>query len=1001
MSWNSRGSSQQKMQFMNHLVSTQIVGDKIPILCNQENFILKSNSYKIFQALPGFHCFTNPAIKDVQDRGRPKNGMFIAVPDSIKSFIQDVSPNHWRVQAVLIDSSVAKTLLINSCFPIDSREANENVELTETIEVIKSVIEANNCEAIVWVGDINSDFSRNTTHTKVVKEAVEDSGLLVCWDTFPVDFTCTYEREGTSFTSILDHMFMSEHLAANVMDAGVIHHHENSSDHEPVYSVLSSLTLSPSLSREVASEPRPSWKKASLEEKQMHQFVLDRKLEAIVVPTQISECEDLHCKLEEHIEAVDWFTTEVMEAIQSAGEETLPCPGSEKNKCRRSTPGFNEHVKQFKESSLFWSQVWKSAGCPLNTELHRVMKRARNKYHVEFKRCVKAENQIKKSKLLDACINGNGELFKEIKSMRKTKSKVAEEIDGVKNEIPNHFGNIYKELYNCVNDGEEIVKISEEVEQLITLESIKDVRKVTSDEVKKASYKLKPGKSDPAFTFSSDCVKVKSELLAEKTAVMIRSFLVHNHIPQFLLLSTLVPLVKDKLSSVNVSKNYRSVCITSLILKQVDWIILNLFGDALGFHDLQFAYQPGVSATMCTWAVLETINYFVDNGSEVFGCSMDKSKAFDRCKISLLFRKMMRNLSPVFLRLIIFMYVNQFSNVRWGSEVSSSFGIKNVVGQGKILAVFAFCYYCQDLFELLENSSFGCRINGVFAGAFGFSDDDIFLAPSALSLQKMLKVAEDYCENHGLKFSTDPIPRKSKTKCIAWLKDPRPLPQLQLCGNSLPWVNEIKHLGNMITNEKYIMKKDMEIKNGQFVFKSIEINQEFHFAAVETKLKVNEIYNASWFGSVLWDLFCPSSVKLESSWNRSVKIMMKLPYATHRGLIEPVSGRILLKRILLKRFLMMISSIRKSKKAVLKTILEVSELNTNSTTGHNLREIILLTGKSSIFDIEILDVATFPYHPLLKEEEWRLVLLEGLLEERESEGLDESGVEWLEFLCTD
>ena len=209
---------------------------------------------------------------------------------------------------------------------------------------------------------------------------------------------------------------------------------------------------------------------------------------------------------------------------------------------------------------------------------------------------------------------------------------------------------------------------------------------------------------------------------------------------------------------------------------------------------------------MCTWAVLETVNYFLDNGSEVFGCSMDKSKAFDLCQFSVLFRKMMRNLSLVFLRLIIFMYINQFCNVRWGSEVSSSFSIKNGVGQGKILAGFAYCYYCYDLFELLESSNFGCRINSVFTGAFGYSDDDIFLAPSVLSLQELLKIAETYCDSHGLKFSTDQIPKKPKTKCIAWLKEERTLLKLKLCGNTLPWVTTIKHLGNTMTNKKTYLK---------------------------------------------------------------------------------------------------------------------------------------------------------------------------------------------------
>ena len=67
------------MQFLQKLVYPCIVGSKIPIICNQENFLLRSNSYKIFQAVPGFHFFIKPAVKDVLDRGRPKNGMFIGI----------------------------------------------------------------------------------------------------------------------------------------------------------------------------------------------------------------------------------------------------------------------------------------------------------------------------------------------------------------------------------------------------------------------------------------------------------------------------------------------------------------------------------------------------------------------------------------------------------------------------------------------------------------------------------------------------------------------------------------------------------------------------------------------------------------------------------------------------------------------------------------------------------------------------------------------------------
>ena len=226
-----------------------------------------------------------------------------------------------------------------------------------------------------------------------------------------------------------------------------------------------------------------------------------------------------------------------------------------------------------------------------------------------------------------------------------------------------------------------------------------------------------------------------------------------------MLLSTLVPIIKDKLGSINMSKNYRSVCITSLILKQFDWIVISLFGETLGFHDLQFAYQPGVSANMCSWAVIETISYFLRNGSKVFGCSMDKSKAFDVCKFSVLFYKMSLKLSPIFLRLVIFMYIMQFSNIRFGGEVSASFTFSNGVGQGKILAGFAYCFYCYEFFDILKNSGYGCYVNSVYAGVYGYSDDDILLAPTHSALVEMIKLAEIYFSSHGLKFSTDPDPK--------------------------------------------------------------------------------------------------------------------------------------------------------------------------------------------------------------------------------------------------
>ena len=149
-----------------------------------------------------------------------------------------------------------------------------------------------------------------------------------------------------------------------------------------------------------------------------------------------------------------------------------------------------------------------------------------------------------------------------------------------------------------------------------------------------------------------------------------QGFLVHGHVTLILLLATLVPIIKDKLGSINVSKNYRSIAISSIFLKFIDWIFLILFGASFCLNDFQFAYQAGCSTTMCTWAVVETVDYFLRNGSEVFSCAMDMTAAFDLTLHSLLFRKMLKaGFPPIFLRLFIFVYVNSGCKCKVGWRI--------------------------------------------------------------------------------------------------------------------------------------------------------------------------------------------------------------------------------------------------------------------------------------------------------------------------------------------
>ena len=128
----------------------------------------------------------------------------------------------------------------------------------------------------------------------------------------------------------------------------------------------------------------------------------------------------------------------------------------------------------------------------------------------------------------------------------------------------------------------------------------------------------------------------------------------------------LSPIVKDPNGDISSSKNYRGIAISSLILKILDNCILLLFGHLLSNDDLQFGFQKASSTVQCTWAVQETISYYLNRSSDVYSCLLDFSKAFDKVNFAQLFKKLETRAVPaVLLRLVIYIYLNQSCFIRW------------------------------------------------------------------------------------------------------------------------------------------------------------------------------------------------------------------------------------------------------------------------------------------------------------------------------------------------
>ena len=101
--------------------------------------------------------------------------------------------------------------------------------------------------------------------------------------------------------------------------------------------------------------------------------------------------------------ASDGFLINLHGNIQEVSNICLPSniPFDEKKTpfvCRKT------EVLPFKDKALFWHLIWESAGKPINTELHMIMKRTRNIYHYQIQKCKKMKQTLKQNTLLAACM---------------------------------------------------------------------------------------------------------------------------------------------------------------------------------------------------------------------------------------------------------------------------------------------------------------------------------------------------------------------------------------------------------------------------------------------------------------------------------------------------------------------------------------------------------------------------------------------------------------------
>ena len=179
--------------------------------------------------------------------------------------------------------------------------------------------------------------------------------------------------------------------------------------------------------------------------------------------------------------------------------------------------------------------------------------------------------------------------------------------------------------------------------------------------------------------------------------------------------------------------------------------------------------------------------------------------------------------------------------------------------QGAILSPSLFCVYLDSLLTRLRDAGVGCHVGGNFSGAFGYADDVTLLAPSRQALQIMLKICEEFSTSHSMLFSTDPVPAKSKTKCLFFSRKrtSEQITKVTLNGDTLPWVSTAKHLGNHLSSKLNLTSFSPETKTDILCKRAImydrvhQVVPQFGFYEPQMVINLLSVYSTPQLCTVL------------------------------------------------------------------------------------------------------------------------------------------------------
>ena len=199
-------------------------------------------------------------------------------------------------------------------------------------------------------------------------------------------------------------------------------------------------------------------------------------------------------------------------------------------------------------------------------------------------------------------------------------------------------------------------------------------------------------------------------------------------------------------------QNYRGITLLSVLGKLFTKILntrLTTWADNYGVY---IEAQADFRQHMCTgdniFVLNNLISHALHSGRKLYCSFIDFSKAFDYVVRNILWFKLLNiGVRGKMFDIIVSMYKNVCSRVKYSNYLSEPFSCHLGVRQGECLSPFLFAVYVNDIEnELIAKGTKGTDIDVFKIFLLLYADDIVIFAETPENLQPSLDIIYDYCQ---------------------------------------------------------------------------------------------------------------------------------------------------------------------------------------------------------------------------------------------------------------